>query len=317
MSTVLVTGSDGFIGTRLVTLLAREGHAVIGMSRRSSGHSPLATRIVADVAEFDDWSQVLRGVDCVVHLAGRAHVVAETDRDPLASFRRVNVEGTRRLGEAAARNHVRRLVFLSSIGVTGSATCGQPFTEEDAPAPVEPYAVSKWEAEQCLLRICAHGAPELVIIRPPLVYGPGVKGNLLRLLRLIATGVPLPFASVRNRRSFVGLDNLCGLLMSCAFDPVAAGQLFLAADDETISTPELLRLMARSMERQPRLWPCPPLLLTGMAALAGKADEVRRLCGSLEVDSAKARSLLRWRSSVPLATGVNEMVHSFVRSRQP
>jgi nucleoside-diphosphate-sugar epimerase len=266
------------------------------------------------VTTFECWEDALKGVDCVLHLAARAHVLDDTELAPLEAFRRVNVDGTRRLAEAARRSGVMRFVFVSSIGVNGTFTTARPFTEADAVSPVEPYAISKWEAEQMLARVASGNGFELVIVRPPLVYGPGVKGNLRRLLRLVASGVPLPLGSVRNRRSFVGLDNLCDFLGHCVQHRAAGGQTFLLADKEVVSTPQLLRLLARGLDRPARVIPFPPAALRFLAGLAGKAEEIQRLTGSLEVDSSKAEALLGWKPQVSLDAGITEMARWFLRS---
>jgi nucleoside-diphosphate-sugar epimerase len=203
---------------------------------------------------------------------------------------------------------VRRLVFLSSIGVLGIHTNGRgPFFVSDAPKPVEDYAISKWEAEQALMAVSAKTGLEVVVVRPPLVYGPGVKGNLLRLLRCVARSVPLPLGAVHNQRSLMGLSNLVDLLLRCAEHPAAAGQTFLASDGLDLSTPHLIRLMAEGMNRPARLLPVPVALLQAGGSLLGKRGELDRLVGSLQVDSRHTRELLGWTPPVSVADGVREM----------
>ena len=315
MTRILLTGADGFIGSRLSAFLDVQGHAVNRLVRRPTQGMSGRGCIVADVTTFDCWEDALKGVDCVLHLAARAHVLNDPAAAPLEAFRRVNVEGTRRLAEAARHSGVRRFVFLSSIGVNGTFTTGRPFTEADQASPVEPYAISKWEGEQMLAQVASGNGFELVIVRPPLVYGPGVKGNLRRLLSLASSGAPLPLGSVSNRRSFVGLANLCDFLAKCVEHPAAAGQTFVVADKDRVSTPQFVKLLAHGMDRPARIFPCPPAALEFLAGLVGKGEEVRRLTGSLEVDSSKAESLLGWKPRVSLEAGLSEMAHWFLKSR--
>jgi UDP-glucose 4-epimerase len=299
---VFVTGADGFIGARLSAVLASGGHVVKGVRRADTG----------DIGPDTDWAPLLTGSDAVIHLANRAHVTNESHANPLREFRRINTLGTLRLAEVAAQEGVRRFVFVSSIGVNGIRTSGEPFTERAAPNPVEPYSVSKLEAEEGLRALADRSSLELVIVRPPLVYGPNVKGNLLRLLRLVEKGIPLPLGSVYNSRSFVGVQNLAELLLICAEHPAAAGQLFLAADGYDVSTAQLLNTMARAMHRRSRVFRFPFRALHAVAALAGRAKELERLTGSLQVDASRAASLLGWRAATPFVDGVGEMVDSYM-----
>ena len=235
----------------------------------------------------------------------------ETANDPLAAFRRVNTLGTERLARQAAAAGVRRFVYVSSIQVNGNRTTGSAFSECDVPKPHDPYAVSKWEAEQALYRVSAQTGLEMVVVRPPLVYGPGVKGNFLRLLQVIEHGLPLPLASVKNQRSLIGVRNLVDFLTLCVQYPAAAGETFLIADGEDVSTPELIRRLAQAMGRSARLWPCPVGPMRLAARAAGKESAIERLCGSLTVDSAKARTLLSWTPPVPMAEELGAIVKSW------
>ncbi len=306
---VLVTGGNGFVGSALVAALARLGRPVRPAMRAASGAGAVA---VGAIGPATDWAAALAGVECVVHAAARVHVLQEAAADPLAAFREVNVAGTRRLAEQAAAAGVRRLVYLSSVKVHGERTApGSPFAADDPPAPEDAYALSKWEAEQALAQVAAATGLEVVVVRPPLVYGPGVGGNLLRLLRLVERGWPLPLALVENRRSLVGLDNLIDLLITCLDHPAAAGKAFLVSDGVDLSTPELIRKMAAALGRRARLLPAPPALLRLAARLLGRAAEADRLLGSLQVDIAATRRLLGW--SPPLA--VEEGLRRTVRGR--
>jgi UDP-glucose 4-epimerase len=308
---VLVTGATGFLGRALVGRLARDGHSVRAAVRRDSGGWPAGVTPVAvgDLGGATDWSAALEGVDCIVHCAARAHVLRETAADPLAEFRRVNTEGAIALGRQAAEAGVRRLVFISSIGVNGSETRGRPFTAADEPVPHSPYAVSKLEAEQGLAAIAARTPLELVTIRPPLVIGPDPKGNLATLRRAIRRGLPLPFGLVtRNRRDLVSLEVLCDLIETCLDHPAAAGRTFLVSDGRPLSTRALLEALAAADGREARLLPAPPALLSLLLGLVGKTSLRSQLLGDLEVDITATRAALGWSpqpvSSLPPAGGM-------------
>jgi len=311
MTTMLVTGTSGFVGQALCSTLVARGQRVRA-AVRSADSMPSADGLdvvaVGEVGAQTNWSAALAGVDCVIHCAARAHVIHETEVDARAVYRAVNVSGTQRLAEQAAALGVRRLVFLSSIGVLGIHTNGRgPFFVSDVPKPVEDYAISKWEAEQALWAVSAQTGLEVVAVRSPLVYGPQVKGNLLRLLGLVARGVPQPFEAVHNQRSLVGLSNLVDLLLRCAEHPAAAGQTFLASDGQDLSTPQLIRLMAEGMNRPARLLPVPMALLQAVGSLLGKRSEIDRLVASLQVDSGHTQAQLGWTPPVSLEEGVREM----------
>jgi nucleoside-diphosphate-sugar epimerase len=254
-------------------------------------------------------------VETVVHLAARAHVLAETETNPLEAFREVNTHGATALARACVSNGVRRLVFVSSIGVHGSLNAGAPFTEESALRPDKPYAVSKLEAEEGLREIAAEAALEIVILRPPLVYGPHVRGNFLRLLDWTWKRVPLPLGAVHNTRTFIGLDNLVDVLLRCVDAPEAAGQTFVLGDDETTSTAKLLRDIAHHFARPHRLFPCPPMLLRTAAGLLGRAEDAERLLGDLAVDTKHVRATLDWKPPVSLQEGLTGMCRWY-RTRQ-
>jgi nucleoside-diphosphate-sugar epimerase len=308
---VLVTGASGFVGQALCSALQAAGNPVRA-AMRSSDSLPasdgLEVTAVGEIGAQTDWSAALAGVDCVIHCAARAHVMHETEADALAAYRAVNVAGMQRLAEQAAAMGVRRLVYLSSIKVNGEQTAlGAPFLFSDAPAPEDPYGVSKWEAEQALWAVSARTGLEVVVVRPPLVYGPGAKGNLLRLASLVARGLPLPLGAVQNQRSLVGLSNLVDLLRLCAVHPAAAGQMLLVSDGQDLSTPQLIRLMAEGMNRPARLLPVPVALLQAGGSLLGKRGEIDRLVGSLQVDSGHTQAQLRWTPPVSVADGVREM----------
>jgi nucleoside-diphosphate-sugar epimerase len=305
-----VSGANGFVGLRLCQELLAEGCHVRGAVRSSAGAAKLpkgteAIKVDA-IGPHTNWAGKLDGIDTVIHLAARVHVMKETTDDPLSEFRYVNKAGTEHLARAAAKAGVRRLMYISTIKVNGERTIGVPFTEDDEPAPEDPYAISKWEAEQALQRISSESGLEIVVVRPPLVYGSGVKGNFLRLMQWVDRGIPLPFGMVRNRRSLIALDNLVDLLVRCVESPQAAGQTFLVADGEDLSTAELVSRIAKALGRRARLFPFPPLLLRLGAKLLRMEGVSNRLCGSLVVDSSKVNDLLYWHPPVSVRDGLQQ-----------
>lgn len=319
MSLVLVTGATGFIAASVFNTLSTRGSLVRGTVRKIGSVSLAAGQQCRAIEEIDgrtDWTSALEDVDCVIHCAARTQFVYETGEDSLSAYRSVNVNGTKRLAEQAAAAGLRRLVYLSSIKVNGEQTVlGAPFLFSDAPAPEDPYGVSKWEAEQALWAVSAQTGLEVVVVRPPLVYGPGVKGNLLRLLRWVARDVPLPLGVVHNQRSLVGLSNLVDLLLRCAEHPAAAGQTFLASDGQDLSTSQLIRLMAEGMNRPARLLPIPVALLQAGGSLVNKRHEIDRLVCSLQVDSGYTQAQLGWTPPVSVEDGVREMAQWYAVSQ--
>ncbi len=309
MRRLLVTGANGFVGRQLCPHLLARGYEIRAVLRQvQPGDSAYEQVAVGAIGEDTDWGPALQGIDTVIHLAGRAHVMQELSEDPLSLYRQVNVAGSRRLAQQAAGAGVRRLVYLSSIKVNGERTGERPFRESDTPAPEDAYGLSKWEAEQALQQVASETGLELVILRPVLIYGPGVKGNLLRLGGLIRRGFPLPLKSVDNRRSLLGIGNLLDFVDTCVTHPAAPGEVFLVSDGEDLSTPQLIRVMAEAMGLKPRLLPFPPVWLKGLAGLLGRAPEVERLCGNLQVDIGKSARLLGWHPHVPVADGLREML---------
>ena len=302
----LVTGASGFVGRGLLREFQRRGLRAFGVARSPT---PGIEYGVGDIGGHTEWRHLLKGIDCVLHAAGRAHVLREAAADPLAEFRQVNVEGTRRLALHAAEVGVRRLVFISSVGVNGISTNRRsPFTFEDRPAPVESYGQSKLEAELALHEIAASTGLEVVLVRPPLVYGPGVRANFLRLMNLVQRGLPLPLGGVNNLRSLVALDNLVDMLIRCAMHPAAVGQTFLVSDDHDLSTPELLHRLGAAMDVPVRLVPLPPSLLIQGARLIRMRGEAERLLGSLQVDIRHTRELLGWEPPISLDEGIRRVV---------
>lgn len=296
MTRVLVTGANGFIGRALCRELTSAGFEVTGAVREmpAGPEASFDTIVTGEVGPDTDWHQALRGAEAVVHLAGRVHATDGRRPNALALYRRVNVEGTRRLAEAAGESGVGRFIFLSSVKVHGEASGAAPFTEGDRPAPRDPYGVSKWEAEQALTRVAEGAGFAPVILRPPLVYGPGVKGNFLALLRLCASPLPLPFAAVGNRRSLIFLANLTAAIRHCLTHPAAEGKTFLLRDGEDVSTPELIRRLRAALGRPARLVSLPPPALRLLAGVIGRGRAASRLLGSLAVDDGLLRSSLGW-----------------------
>lgn len=308
---ILVTGATGFVGRALCAELGARGLPYRAASRRT------AEGCVA-VGALDgqtDWTAALRGVERVVHLAARVHVMDEQAADPLAEFRRVNVDATARLARQAAAAGVRRFVFLSSIKVNGEGTApGRPFSADDTPAPQDPYGISKLEAEQALQAVAAETGLQVCIIRPPLVYGPGVRANFRSMMRWVARGVPLPLGAVRNQRSLVALDNLVDLIITCLDHPGAANQVLLAGGGADLSTPELLRRVAQALDTRARLVAVPPGLLQFLAGLVGKRAVIDRLCGSLQLDIGKTRQRLQWTPPVDIDTALRRTAQAFIQS---
>lgn len=299
---VIVTGAGGFVGRRLCEVLVGRGENVIALTRHSV-HS------VGEINGATDWSQVLSAGATVVHLAARAHVLDKHGAQDWQAFHEVNVAGTRRLASAAASTGVRRLVYVSSIGVLGTATTGRAaFSAEDEPAPVEPYGRSKWEAELALQEVAEQTGLEVCVIRPPLVYGPDAPGNFARLVGLVRRGVPLPLGAVQNRRSLVALDNLVDLISVCLRHPAAADNTFLVADGTAVSTPDLIRSIAGAMGRRARLLPVPVGVLRLGGRALGKSAEVERLVGSLEVDITHTCDTLGWTPPIDMQEGLRRAV---------
>lgn len=311
---VLVTGATGFVGSALVPALQERGRLVRPLAR-DTDCSPANVR-GSTFGSARLASEPLRDVDCVVHLAARVHVMRESERDPVTAFRRVNVDWTRALAGAAAEAGVRRFIFVSSVKVNGEFTAPDlPFTADDVPAPVGPYAVSKREAELTLLDLSRESSMETVIIRPPLVYGPGVKGNFQAMMRWLLAGVPLPLAGVHNRMTLLGVDNLVSLIDACIEHPRAAGRVFLAGDDEDLSTPDLLRRMAAALGIPARLFTVPNPLLRGVASLLGRSSTVRRLSEDLRVDTSSTRELLGWRPAISVDEGLLRAASFFLEHK--
>lgn len=314
---IAVTGASGFIGKALVEKLAGNGHQVLSYIRQPrylAGSQRVRLVVAPELGIQSDWGfRAEDGIDVLVHAAARVHVMHEFSTDPLSEFRRVNTFGTESLARQAALAKVRRFVFLSSIKVNGEFTEeGKPFTADDVPAPGDPYGISKHEAEQLLNLISAETGMEVVIIRSPLVYGPGVKANFQSMINFLAHGVPLPLAAVtNNRRSFVALENLLDLIMICLHHPAARNQTFLVSDGEDLSTAQLLKRMGHAMGHPASLFWLPPALLKLGATILNKPEIYQRVYGSLQLDITKTRQLLGWAPPVSVDEGLRHATESF------
>jgi len=315
----LITGANGFIGQLLCKEMLSQGWQVRA-AVRASCEFPVGVEAVS-VGAIDgetNWADALRDVDVVIHLAARVHVMEDAAADPLAEFLRVNLQGTDNLARQAAAAGVKRLVYVSSIKVNGERTTEtQPFVESDQLSPQDAYAISKWRAEQALRGIAQETGLEVVIVRPPLVYGPGVKGNFIRLLAAVDKGIPLPLASVCNKRSLIYLDNLLDALILCAIHPAAAGKTYLVRDGEDISIPELVRQIATGLERSARLFTLPAWLLRGLGKLLGKPESVERITGSLRVNDDLIRKELGWKPRFTLQQGMQATTAGYKEQHYP
>lgn len=310
---VLVTGANGFVGRALCAEAAALGMTVRGITR-SPCDLPVGVEnvVIQCINDTANWCDVITGCDVVIHLAARVHVMNDKSINPLAAFRAVNVDATLNLARQAMHCGIKRFVFVSSVKVNGEETTGKPFAALDAPAPLDPYGQSKLEAEIALMDLAHTTGLEVVIIRPPLVYGPGVRANFLKLMQLVKRGVPLPLGAIHNRRSMVALDNLVDLLITCIQHPAAAGQTFMVSDDNDVSISELLRLLAGAMGKHSLLLPVPAGIIAGTAALLGKSAVANRLLGSLQVDISHTKLTLGWQPVVTMQESLNKTVAHFL-----
>ncbi len=311
---VLITGATGFVGSRLAVFLSSQfpeaDLRLVVRHRPDELQVPSVVpagsiEVVGDINPHTNWTNALVGVDVVIHLAARVHVMNDVALDPLEEYRNANTLATIHLAEEAAKAGVKRFIYLSSIKVNGEETNpGQSYSEDSIPAPIDPYGVSKWEAELGLEKVCAQTGMEFVIIRPPLIYGPGVKANFQKLMELVTKGFPLPLGSVHNQRSMLALDNLVSFIAEVMKNPLAANQCFLLSDGEDVSTTQLLRLIAKGMGQSIWLLPVPSFILRAAAQALGASSAADRLLGSLQIDSSKARQLLQWQPPLSVEEGI-------------
>lgn len=312
--TLLITGANGFLGKSLCAELLKQQRSFYAALRSTTKQSQnIKTILVGEIGPDTDWRKALQGTKVVIHLAARVHVMNDQAVDPLSEFRKVNVDGTLNLARQAAMAGVKRFIFISSIKVNGESTAANhPFSADDIPAPIDAYGISKREAEDALRLLADETGLEVVIIRPPLVYGSGVKANFLSMMRWLHKGLPLPLGNIDNKRSLVALDNLVDLIVTCVDHPAAANQTFLVSDDEDLSTSDLLRRMAKALGKTSWLLPFPGWLLTTIAGLIGKKAVAQRLCDSLQVDITKTRQVLNWTPPINVDEGLRRVAQKYL-----
>jgi nucleoside-diphosphate-sugar epimerase len=318
MKKVLVTGANGFIGTMLCKKLLNENFRVHGTVRPGKAYLLPEGVEAAHIESIDgdtDWKNTLEEINMIVHLAARVHIMNDIFADASSAYRYVNVAGTDLLSRMGAASGCRRFVFISSVKVNGEERA-QPYTERDMPMPLDPYGISKWEAEQKLHKVAKETGMELVVLRPPLVYGSGVKANFLRLIKTVDRGFPLPLASVNNIRSLIYLENLVDAIITCLVHPKAAGETFLVSDNMDLSTPELIRLMVEAMGRKARLFSFPPHMLKTIGKITGRSSEIYRLMGSLCVDSSKIKMMLGWNPPYTPEEGIRKTIEWYLKSQR-
>lgn len=313
---ILVTGANGFVGKALCEHLASSNHEVIACTRKngqkSTGYSHF---YIVAIDKNTEWKSLLLGVQVVIHLAARVHVMHEKAANSLSAFQEVNLHGTVNLARQAATAGVKRFAYVSSIKVNGEYSDEKPFTESDISNPQDPYAISKWQAEQALQEIGRETGMEVVIVRPPLVYGPEVKANFLHLLDIVNRALPLPLGSINNRRSMIYVGNLVDALMLCATHPKAAGQTYLVSDGDAISSPQLIKDIALAMRKPSRVFPFPLSIIQFCARLLGKSSVIERLTESLEIDSSKIRKELGWAPPYTMQQGLQATTDWFASSK--
>lgn len=317
---ILVTGATGFVGEPLVDRLVMDQYSVSAVLRNESisrFDDTVKLVRVEKLTALLDWTKDLEKIDTIIHLAGRAHVINDEAFDPLSEYRYINVECTLNLARQAAKLGVKRFIYMSSIKVNGeSSEPGKPFTDRDIPKPQDYYGISKYEAELGLREIASETGMELVILRPPLIYGPGVKGNFLKLMGLIFRSVPLPLGLVNNQRSLVALDNLIDLIIKCINHPLAVSQIFLVSDDEDLSTKELCIRIGVALGRSVKLVPVPVRLIYFLAFILGRRGVADRLCSSLQVDISKTKDLLGWAPSKTVSESLSKTILSYLKVKQ-
>ena len=315
---ILITGATGFIGTQLSETLANSGHHVRATARSAAPNSPITREMVTcDLESADNLDHLTTGCDAIVHLAGRAHVMSDNPATSESLYLSANVDVTKNLAQSASRTGVKRMILMSSIKVNGeSTTIDTPFTSQDTPNPQDPYGRSKTQSEQALWDIATTSELEGVVIRPPLVYGPGVRANFASLIGIVNRGMPLPLGSIHNKRSFVAIDNLIDCIETTLQTPNAGGQTFLVSDGQDLSTPELIRAIASSLHKSPMLIPIPTALLKLAATTAGKRSAYDRLCGSLTVDIALTKQKLSWTPPFTVQDSLQRTVDAFIQSKE-
>jgi len=316
---ILVTGASGFIGTQLSETLANSGHQVRCTARSLAPNSSTTCEVITcDLESADNLDHLTVGCDAIVHLAGRAHVMSDDPATSESLYLSANVAVTKKLAQSASRTGVKRMVLMSSVKVNGESTnIDTPFTSQDTPNPQDPYGRSKTQAEQALWEVASSSGLEGVVIRPPLVYGPGVRANFASLIGIVNRGIPLPLGSIQNKRSFISIDNLINSIATALQSSNASGQTFLVSDGNDLSTPDLIRSIASALHKSPLLIPFPPALLKLAATTAGKRGAYDRLCGSLTVDIASTKQNLSWTPPFTVQDSLQRTVDAFIQSRDP
>jgi nucleoside-diphosphate-sugar epimerase len=317
---ILVTGANGFVGLPLSEYLTAAGHQVVGAVRSRDSlsvvNSHIQLKAIGNIDDITDWQDYLGSVECVIHLANRAHVMDEQSSNSLALYRNVNTAGTLHLARQAAAVGVKRFIFISSIKVNGDSTLpSQAFTHKDQHIPVDPYGLSKYEAELGLKLIAEQTGLEVVVIRPPLIYGPGVKANFLKMMQWVEKGIPLPLGAIQNQRSMLGLDNLINFIELCLTHPDATGQTFVVSDDHDVSTTKLLKEIAAAMHRPSRLLSIPQCFIEKLLILLGQRHISERLCGSLQLDISLAKTRLSWKPPHTFKDQLNKTVIDYLSRR--
>ena len=314
---ILVTGANGFIGTQLSKTLANSGHEVRNTARSFAPNSPTTRElIICDLESADNLDHLTTGCDAIVHLAGRAHVMSDDPATSESLYLSANVDVTKKLAQSASRTGVKRMILMSSVKVNGeSTTIDTPFTSQDAPNPQDPYGRSKTQAEQALWDVASTSELEGIVIRPPLVYGPGVRANFASLIGIVNRGIPLPLGSINNKRSFVSIDNLIDCIATALQSSNAAGQTLMVSDGNDLTTPELIRSIASALRKSPKLFPFPSALLKLAATTAGKRGAYDRLCGSLTVDIALTKQKLSWTPPFTVQDSLQRTVDAFIQAR--
>ena len=315
---VLITGANGFVGKAVCQHLTDADFTVRKALRSSLNSQKQAqedSHIIGEISASTDWSQALTGINSIVHLAARVHVMDDSATDPLSEFRKVNVTGTVNLAQQAARANVQRFIFVSSVKVNGEKTDSKYFTENDAPAPQDPYGISKFEAEQALLQVARETGLEVVILRPPLMYGPEVKANFYQLMNAIYRGWPLPLGKINNQRSLLYVGAFADAIKTCLTHPNANGKTFLVSDEKSFSTAELIKRLGHFLQSPPRLFDLPVSWMKFAGKLLGKASTIDRLTSSLVVDSHKIRRELNWTSPYSFDAGIQKTAEWFLANK--